>query len=620
MTDQIVHRGPDDVGIFDGGEAIIGMRRLSIIDVDGGQQPISNESGSAWVVNNGEIYNYRELRRDLIGKGYQFRTDSDTEVIIHLYQEFGDSFLEHLEGMFALALWDASKKKLFLARDRLGIKPLYIWRFSGGLAFGSEVKAFLALPSFEARMSPTSLATYVGIGYSIAPECIFSDVEKLAPGSCLIWTDEGVSTVQYWSISDEVDERLGYDEWVESIGAQLRKSVASHLVSDVPVGAFLSGGVDSSCITALMHSITGETVNTYSIGYRGDSVADYYNELPFAKVVAESIGANHHEISVEPNVATLLPKLIWHLEEPVSDSAISTTFLVSELAAESVKVILSGIGGDELFAGYTRHLGGYYDRKYSRLPAWCRERLMPALSRVLPSGRHNAFLDKSRLAKRFIQAGQLDPDLRYAYYMAITDETVASDLLGPQGSAAHSALNAVAREESCSDELLRLLRIDWRSQLAENLLLLTDKLTMACSLECRVPFLDHRLVELAARIPARHKLPKGRLKAVLKDAVAPYVPETVINRGKRGFGAPMGAWFQKDLGAVIDRLLRPEMLEARGVFDPQCVSRIKEEHNRNRQDYTDLILVLLNVEIWARLFVDGESYQDLGDELAECTA
>ena len=619
MTDRIVHRGPDDDGIYANGEVILGMRRLSIIDLAGGHQPISNEDDTVWVVNNGEIYNYQALRRELERKGHTFRTQSDTEVLVHLYEEHGDEFLNRLEGMFALALWDTKRARLLIARDRLGIKPVYLWKQNGMLAFASEVKSFLTLPSFSADVSHEALASHIGIGFAIAPDCIFNGVEKLAPASYLVWQEGDCDIRRYWSIPGECDTSRDYGDWVEAVRTRLREAVSSHMVADVPIGSFLSGGIDSSAIATLMRNSGDSQVNTYSIGYSGSSVAEFYNELPFARQVADSIGSQHREISVKPSVATLLPRLIWHLEEPNSDSAIMTTYLVAELAAKSVKVILSGIGGDELFAGYTRHLGSHYDRLYSRIPAWLRKSALPRLGTLLPSGRQNAFLDKSRLAKRFIEAGRLDPGSRYAYYLAIADKQVCARLLEGAGNGAMGRMESLAGNERSADDLLRYLRIDWQSQLAENLLLLTDKLTMACSLECRVPFLDHKLVELAASVPAAHKMPGGRLKGLLKDAVAPILPESIVARGKRGFGAPVGAWFKRELDPVIRYLLRPEVINARGLFDANTVATIRDAHARNRQDYTDLILVLLNVEIWARMFIDGMSYQELGDELAHCT-
>lgn len=615
MADQIFHRGPDDDGFHDAENVILGMRRLSIIDLDGGHQPISNEDGTIWVVNNGEIYNFKRLRKELLAKGHQFTTDSDTEVLVHLYEEHGEAFLEHVEGMFAVALWDSNKHKLIVARDRLGIKPVYFWQFGGGVAFSSEIKAFLPLSGFSAQINAASLSDYLGIGYAVAPNTIFDGVSKLEPGTFFRWDNTGFSIHRYWEIPTETDNSKSYEDWVEIVANELQRSVEDHMVSDVPVGAFLSGGIDSSAISVLMQNASSAKLNTYSIGYSGSAVADYYNELPFAKSVADQLGSNHREIAVSPNVAELLPKLIWHLEEPISDSAITTTYLVSKLAAESVKVILSGVGGDELFAGYTRHLGEHYDRRYRKIPALVRNRLLPGMVRLLPSGRQNRLMDLSRYAKRFVQAGQLDWRDRYSFYLSIADRKSIESLLG--SGVAGNGLSRISQTEDSHDELLRLMRIDWQTQLSENLLLLTDKMSMACSLECRVPFLDHKLVELAASIPAKHKLPNGRLKGLLKDSLRHDLPASVIDRRKRGFGAPVGAWFKDELVGLRSELLSRTTLETRGWIDADAVSRMCADHDASREDYTDLILVLMNLEIWSRLFLDGQSHDDVAGDLAE---
>ena len=615
MADRIYHRGPDDDGFHDGDTVFLGMRRLSIIDLEGGHQPICNEDGTVWVVNNGEIYNFQRLRTELIEKGHKFTTHSDTEVLVHLYEEHGEAFFERLEGMFAFALWDSVRKKLVVARDRLGIKPVYYWPFGGGVAFASEIKAFLPLAGFSPAVNSASLGDYLGIGYSVAPDTIFEGVSKLEPGTYLRWHEGRFSIKRYWSIPTCTDRSRSYGDWVDVVRAELQRAVSDHTVSDVPIGAFLSGGIDSSAVAVLMRDACDSDLNTYSIGYAGSSVADYYNELPFARQVADQLDSNHREIAVEPDVATLLPKLIWHLEEPISDSAITTTFLVSELAAKSVKVILSGIGGDELFAGYSRYLGDHYNRQYSRIPPILRQHVLPGIARLLPSGRQNRLMDLSRYAKRFVQAGELDWRARYAFYLAIAERGTVRDLCGCVEQC--NGLERITQQEQSNDELLRLFRIDWQTQLAENLLLLTDKMSMACSLECRVPFLDHRLVELAASIPHEHKLPGGRLKGVLKDALRGVLPDTVIDRRKRGFGAPVGAWFKQELAGLRTELLGDATLQRRGLFDPNAVRRICDDHDRHREDYSDLILVLMNLEIWCRLFLDGNSHEDLAWELGE---
>jgi len=614
MANRILHRGPDDAGIYDGGETILGMRRLSIIDLSGGHQPISNEDGSIWVVCNGEIYNFRELRADLEASGHTFRTRSDTEVLVHLYEEHGDNLVSYLEGMYGFALWDARQRTLLIARDRLGIKPVYYWCSGDTLAFASEIKAFFALPGFSVQLDPDALRDHLAVGYSIAPRTIFAGVSKLPPGTLLRWRKGRISLERYWSPPDRTDPSLDAREWADRIRGELERAVESHMVSDVPLGAFLSGGIDSSAVAVLMSQHSAGPLNTYSIGYGGGGAAGYYNELPYARIVAAQLGSKHREIEVRPDVAQLLPKLIWHLEEPISDSAIATTYLVSELAAQSVKVILSGLGGDELFAGYNRYLGAHYNRKYLRLPSWARRALLPKLAALLPSGRQNRLMDLARYAKRFIRASDLDWRDQYRLYVAISDEQTLMDLgarSGPDG------FDRVIGGESAGDELLRLLRVDWQTQLAESLLLLTDKMTMACSIECRVPFLDHRLVEAAAQIPSQHKLPDGKLKAVLKDALRGVLPDSVLDRRKRGFGAPVGAWFKHELSQLLTSLLSPDVVAARGLLNPEAVGAVVADHVSNREDYTDLILVLLNLEVWARLFIDGRTVEDVAGELME---
>lgn len=617
MADAIVHRGPDAAGLYDGGEAILGMRRLAIIDLETGDQPISNEDRSIWVVCNGEIYNFASLRHQLAAAGHTFATQSDTEVLVHLYEEYGDDFLKHVEGMFALALWDGRRRKLVLARDRLGIKPLYYWQDGSRLAFSSEIKSLLKLPGFSTAIDDRSLSDYLRNGFCVSPRTIFSGVKKLPPACSLTWQDGEISIRQYWSVPDVVDESLSYDDWVVAIREELMRAVEDQMVSDVPIGAFLSGGIDSSSIAAIMAQHSNGRLNTYSIGYSGGRIANYYNELPFAKMVSEQIGSRHTEIEVQPEISRLLPQLMWHLEEPISDSAVITTFLVAKLAAPSVKVILSGVGGDELFAGYNRYLGEHYRKRYQKLPNWCRQHLFPHIASILPSGRQNRAMDLARYARRFVESDGLDWRGRYLSYMEIGNDQNIGSLLAHQGQLPASGLSELIACETAEDNLLRLLRIDWKAQLAENLLLLTDKMTMARSLECRVPFLDQRLVELAATIPARHKLPNGNLKALLKDAVRDLLPETITTRRKRGFGAPVGSWFKHELAPLRATLLDRTSVERRGLVDAAFVQHICADHDKNREDYSDLILVLMNLEIWARIFLDGRPHEDVADELSE---
>ena len=500
MADAIRHRGPDDEGFHVADRAVIGMRRLSIIDLSGGHQPIANEDETLWLVCNGEIYNFRELRADLIRKGHRFRTGSDVEVLLHLYEEHGERFLEHASGMFAVALWDQRRQRLIVARDRLGMKPLYYTLANGMFAFASEVKSLLTLPFVKAEVDRESLQEYLGLGYAVAPRTIFRDIQKLPPATQAIWNGESLRLERYWTLPSQVRSDMSEDQWVEHFRGELQRAVTEHMVSDVPVGAFLSGGIDSSAVVALMAATSTTPVNTYSVGYAGDKVAEYYNELSYAGSVARRFGTRHTEIPVQPNVAALLPKLLWHVEEPISDSAMLTTYLVSELAAGSVKVILSGVGGDELFAGYNRYLGEHYGRQYRRVPAWLRRGLLQPLASALPSGRQSRVMDLARYARKFIRANELPWREQYRMFIEICSrEQVAALLAGAPMTT--DGFDRIAAAETADDALLRLMRVDAPTQLAEDLLLLTDKVTMATSIECRVPFLDHRLVEAAAGIP-----------------------------------------------------------------------------------------------------------------------
>lgn len=616
MADAIVHRGPDDAGFFTDDTAAIGMRRLSIIDLAGGHQPITNEDGTLQVVCNGEIYNFQALRQQLVQAGHAFRTGSDVEVLLHLYEEHGRDFLQHVSGMFGLALWDAPRKRLVLARDRLGQKPLYYHVDGARLSFASEVKALLQLPHVQAGIDLAGLQDHLAIGYAVAPRTIFRGIFKLPPASCLVWEPSGWRVERYWELPTATRADLTPAQWTDAIREELRRAVAEHMVSDVPIGAFLSGGVDSSAVVALMGEHTGQPVSTYSIGYSGSATADYYNELPFAAQVARRFATHHHEILVQPDVAALLPTLVWHLEEPISDSAIATTYLVAQLAGETVKVILSGVGGDELFAGYRRYLGPRYSRQFGRLPAWLRAGVLRPIASALPSGRQNRAFDLARYTKRFVQAADLPWQAQYRLYLEIAARgTVAGLMRAPL--APQDGLDRVLGGEHSPDELLRLLRVDAASQLPEDLLLLTDKMTMARSIECRVPFLDHQLVELAARMPSELKLAGGELKHTLRTALQGLLPDEILNRPKRGFGAPVGAWFKKEMRVLREELLGREVIERRGLLDAAAVRRVAADHDAHREDYSDLLLVLMNLEIWCRLFLDGRQAADVGGELAE---
>src|SRR5512138_949085 len=429
MGDAIFHRGPDDEGAYADLELLLGMRRLSIIDVAGGHQPLTNEDGSVIVVCNGEIYNYRELRVQLESAGHRFATHSDTEVIAHLYEERGDAFLDALEGMFGLALWDRPRRRLILARDPLGIKPIYYRLTDRELIFASEAKAIMRVPGISAQLDRAALAQYLAFGYVSAPNAIFSDLRKLPPGTALIAEQGRCNLRRYWRLPPQVDESVSAERWAEQVRAEMERAVRDQMVADVPIGAFLSGGLDSSSVVAFMSRHTDRPVKTYSIGFSGSTGAALYNELPFAQQMATAFGTDHHEIIVQPDVASLLPQLLWHLDEPIADAAFITTYLVSKFARQDVTVILSGVGGDELFGGYNRYLDEHYRSRYQLLPKFLRRGVIDPIARRLPSDRHSPLLNKLRLARAFVLADALGFEDRYRRYMEVFDAADRAALL-----------------------------------------------------------------------------------------------------------------------------------------------------------------------------------------------
>jgi asparagine synthase (glutamine-hydrolysing) len=614
MGRVLAHRGPDDEGHHTDGPSSIGMRRLSIIDLAGGHQPLSNTEGTLWLVCNGEIYNFRELRRELEALGHRFKTESDSEVILHGYAQFGDEFIHRLNGMFGFALWDARRRRLVVARDRLGVKPIYLYRDAHRLAFASEAKALLALPGFSADIDPAALHSYLNLGYVAAPLSIFRGIGKLRPATMVMVEDGRVEERRYWRISGETDREITEGEWIERIRARLGESVRMQMVSDVPIGAFLSGGIDSSTVVGLMAAHSVQPIRTYAIGFEGSPADQYYNELPYARRVADLFRTEHHEIVVRPDVVALLPRLLWHMDEPLSDTAFITTFLVSQFARRDVTVILSGVGGDELFGGYRRYLGNHYQAYFDRLPGWAR-RAASALGERLPSDRHSPLLNLSRLAKGFLESAGLPFEDRYRAYVQVFPRPEAQRLLRVDVPARPDMIGAAFRHASGADPLNRLLVVDAETMLPDDLLMLTDKMSMATSLECRVPLLDHELVELAARMPENVKIRGGRLKHAMKEAASQLLPRDILERKKRGFGTPMGAWLKEELALLVRRLLSKTAIEGRGLFHYPVVQELVALHESNRIDGTDRLLTLINLEIWSRLYLDGRAPDDVASEL-----
>ena len=619
MGGVITHRGPDDEGRYIGRGVGLGMRRLSIIDLSGGHQPMSNEDEAVWVVCNGEIYNFQEIRARLEQKGHRFRTKSDTEVLVHLYEEEGLDFVRRLRGMFAIALWDVNRSRLVLVRDRLGKKPLYIREEPNRLLFGSEIKSLLEAEDVPRRVDLEALGEYMALGYVPAPHTMFEGIRKLLPGHLLVAEKGRITEREYWDVRFDSQEKQSEQEWIERVRVKFLEAVRIRLVSDVPLGAFLSGGIDSSAVVAAMAQSSDRPVKTYSIGFEGED--RFYNELPYASIIAKEFATEHHEIIVRPEVSSLLPRLIWHLDEPIADSAFITTYLVSRLARESVTVILSGVGGDELFGGYRRYLGNTLMRYYRLLPGPLRNTAIPALLAHLPQDRNSGWKNTVRYAAAFVKAAGLDPVSRYLSYVQVFSPEVRAQLLkgnSARASADDSASRALRQcFDRCTDadSLSQIIYADIKTSLADDLLALTDKMSMAASIECRAPFMDQELVELTARMPSALKVRGLTMKYLLKKVIEPWLPREIIHRKKRGFGAPVGSWLRGDLESLVDETLSESQVRRRGFFQWEAVQAVIATHRRQQTDYTDGLLALICLELWCRIFLDGNDWQQTTEAL-----
>jgi asparagine synthase (glutamine-hydrolysing) len=597
MCGAIVHRGPDEEGVYIGDGVAIGMRRLSIIDLEGGQQPISNEDGSIWIVFNGEIYNYRELRHDLERRGHTFRTDSDTETIVHLYEELGAGCVDRLRGMFAFAIWDERKREILLARDRLGIKPLYYAQLGDELIFASELKPILTLPHVPRTIdwgAANHLFTFLS---TPAARSIVQDVAKLEPARVAIGSARRPLAVhRYWDVEFTPNETATEAQLVDGLRGLLEDAVDAHEVSDVPVGAFLSGGLDSSAVVALMSKPAAGRLKTFSIGFAESG----FDELQYAREVAAVFGTDHHDLVLRPDVVKIVEDLTWYLDEPFGDTSAIPTYMVSKLASEHVKVVLSGDGGDELFAGYDKYVVEGRERRYDRIPAPFRK-AAGTVGRIMPDGmtgrrflRHLA-LDGARRyldASTMFTADQMRRLFRDdAYRRLAADDPFAESL---------AALNAGSRD------WLSAIQIQYRdlhTYLPLDILTKVDRMTMAHSLEARPPLLDHRLVEFAATIPARFRLRDGTTKYIFKQAMRGVLPDHIIDRQKHGFAVPLATWFRGDLAAFARDVLLSDTSQRRGMLDTAYVERLLQLNDRGR-DLDLQLWTLLSFELWCQRFLD----------------
>ena len=611
MCAAMVHRGPDDEGIHSQGKVGLAVRRLSIIDLATGHQPLSNEDHTVWIAFNGEIYNHLALREQLIAQGHRYRTHSDTETIVHLYEEYGRDCVNHLRGMFAFAIWDARRRCLFIARDRLGIKPLYYRLTQDCFLFASEIKAILAHPGVRPSFNRGALPEYLAFGYLSGRDTFFSGILKLMPGHTITLEENGETRIdQYWDVPLS-NERSQYPEsyYIEGYRSLLENAVSSHLISDVPLGIFLSGGIDSGAVAALTTKLTGARVQTFSVGYAEQS----WSELPYARKVATHLKSSHHEILVSSDeFFHVLPELIWHEDEPIVWPSSVALYFASRLAREHVTVVLTGEGSDETLAGYTRYAftlkNAAMDRFYRRLTS---ERIRRLIREAISDSRLLSAKLRRKLEHMFFACDGGGWTSFYfdnffsAFSQQDQEELLTDDLLLETGDGA-AYRNVMEYWRPSSDDLLqRLLYADVKTYLVE-LLMKQDNMSMAASVESRVPFLDHPLVEFAMRIPRQFQIKGLRGKHILKKAIADLLPPEIIHRPKLGFPTPWSEWLLgPQIEAVKGIVLAPRSLE-RGLFKPITLRRLFDEHSAGQRDHSDGIWRLLNLELWFRYCLEGD--------------
>ncbi len=591
MNESLVHRGPDSEGSLIDGPCGLAMRRLSIIDLAGGDQPIGNEDGRIQVIQNGEIYNYRELMEGLRGRGHTFATHSDTEVLVHLYEERGPDFVEALRGMFAIAIWDARRGRLVLARDRFGIKPLYYRVAAGQLSFASELKALARQPGFSREIDPSALEAFLAFNSIPAPLTIFAEARKLPAGHTLVAEGGEVELHRYARpapVSAEQVRTEPEEALAEELRGRLRDSVRAHLVSDVPVGVLLSGGIDSATLTALAAAESGYRVSTFSIGFEEQS----FDELELARLVAKRYGTDHHELVLRPDAVDLLPRLVEAFDEPFGDSSALPTYLVSQLASDTVKVVLSGEGGDELFGGYYTYVADRLAPRVGRAAPLIR----PLVER-LPSSSGRVSFDYR--AKRFVRGAHLPPVERHHAWKEIFSLDAQDALLSsPRITDPLDVYRARYVETEGSQELARLQDLDLGIYLVDDLLVKTDRASMAHSLEARVPFLDSEVAELALALETKQKVRGFSKKRLLRRAAAPLLPKEIIRGRKQGFSIPVAAWLRGDLAPFARDVLSPETVERQGYLDPATVTRVLDDHISGKEDLSRQVWGLLNFTLW----------------------
>ncbi|HZR84613.1 MAG TPA: asparagine synthase (glutamine-hydrolyzing) [Candidatus Binatia bacterium] len=607
MADLLHHRGPNDHGLWVRGSVGLGHRRLSILDLSPrGRQPVANEDGSVRVVFNGEIYNFKELHDELSARGHRFSSDTDTEVLVHLWEDMREGLVARLRGMFAFAIWDDNDRTLFLARDRLGKKPLYYCIDAQGVAFASEPKALLVVPGVRREPNPLAIHEYLKLGYVPSPQSAFSGVRRLAPAHWSLFRDGRQHTQRYWNIRYEPKVRASEGELLEELEEKLAEAVRLRMRADVPLGALLSGGVDSSAVVALMRRVTTGPLKTFSIGFEDEK----WNELPFARRVARHFSTDHEDLIIRPEATSVLPKLSWHYDEPFADSSALPSFWLCEMARRTVTVALGGDGGDECFAGYDRYLAGVLARPFDAVPAPARSAFARAFGRVVPSGSPKSLAHR---AQRFFAAAGLGPRERYASWTTVFDGEGRAGLY-----TSDFAATIATQKPGCTFEraweladapsfVERILQVDVVTYLPDDLLVKMDIASMAHGLEVRSPLLDQQVVEFAARMPVKMKLRGLTQKWALKELMKDRLPAGIVFRKKSGFGVPIDRWFRNDLQAFArDALLSTRAL-SRGYFRRTSIEALLDEHASGGAHHHHRLWALLMLELWHQSFIDAPS-------------
>jgi asparagine synthase (glutamine-hydrolysing) len=608
MTSELTHRGPDECGYHVDSKAALGHRRLSIIDLKSGQQPIYNEDRTVCVVFNGEIYNYKELRDRLIADGHVFRTNSDTETIVHAYEAWGEMCVEKFRGMFAFAIRDIRNDSLFLARDRFGKKPLFYAHYGGKFAFSSEMKSILTDPGFDRRIDEEGLSSYFTFSYIPAPLTIFRNIRKMMPGHVLVYKGGQIRETSYWDLTYAPDRSRKEESFIDEFRQKMEEAVGIRLMSEVPLGAFLSGGIDSSAVVAFMAQASKDPVNTFTIGFSGET-GFFEDERKYARMVASRYGTNHREYAVRPELSGLIETIVRSFDEPFADDSTIPSYFVCKIARENVTVALSGLGGDEAFCGYERYLGFHLSQWFNRLPVFLRSGLIAPLVETFPESRSGGY--RVNHLKRFVRSTAEDEARRYLGFVRKIGGHYKDTLFAGEGNLYRKVACGVEerflqyfRDAKAEDPLDRVFYCDVKTYLPDDILACTDRMSMCHSLEVRVPFLDHLLFEFSATIPSEMKIKWFRKKHLLKKGLSGLLPGPILTHKKQGFVGPMSQWLKSELKDFTLDTLSRKNLDRHGIFDESTVRRVLADHFNGKETNDSLIWALIVFQVWYDLYIE----------------